>query len=293
MTFTLIKGTFHLRGIDKNGNYYGYEPDGDSIRFKPQNPGLLDNLAQTGWSYRLNGCGHIQLRFEGIDALEIHAEGSHQPHAESARDYLLNHLGFKNVVYSASGRRVKSVENDGRPGYILSKQLGPYGRPIAFVYSGKPEEKDGTDIWLKPERVKQSVNAELLRAGQAYSLYYLTLYYDLRDALTGIVKNARGRNRGIWKYDKTTKGFPVPELRVLEEKYVILPKLFRRVARFFKEGNTKITEFLNWLEASGKNDELIVIPKAQYVKFSYIINVSRNNRVKLKEKSEDVVFIPK
>ena len=291
MTFTLIKGTFHLRGINKKGNYYGYEPDGDSVRFKPQNPDLLKNLKQTGKKYKLNVCGHIQLRFEAIDALEIHAEGSHQPHAESARDCLLNYLGFKNVVYSASGRRVVSVENDGQPGYILSKQLCPYGRPIAFVYSGKPKEKDGTNLWLKPERVRQSANAELLRAGQAYPLYYSTLYYDLRDALTRTVKTARRKREGIWKYDKTTKGFPVPDLKVLEEEYVIFPKLFRRIARFFKKGGTEITKFLKWLvEESGENDELTVIPKIQFIKFSNIIDVSNSGRVKLKEKPENIVF---
>lgn len=292
MTFILIKGTFQLKGIDKNGNSYGYQPDGDSIRFKPQNPIHLDKLEQTGWKYELNGSGHIQLRFEAIDALETHAENSDQPHAEEAREYLLNILGFKNVEYSASGRYISSVDNDGQPGYIISRQLGPYGRPISFAYSGTTKETDGkADFWLTPDMVKQSLNAELLQAGQAYPLYYTSLYYDLRDALTELVKNARNRKKGIWKYDKSTKGFQVPDFKVLETKHVIFPKLFRRIAKFYNEGGKNISNFLNWLTGSNKNDELMVMPQCQYVNFDYLIDV-KGNRVKLKANPENIVFVP-
>ncbi len=64
--FQIIKGTFHVRG---------FQPDGDSIRFKPERPSAWEALT---WprskpkSRRRNPA--IQLRLEGIDALEIHTE---------------------------------------------------------------------------------------------------------------------------------------------------------------------------------------------------------------------------
>ena len=44
MPFILIQGTFHLVGQTQAGNPTGFEPDGDSIQFKPANPQLLDRL---------------------------------------------------------------------------------------------------------------------------------------------------------------------------------------------------------------------------------------------------------
>jgi hypothetical protein len=38
MPFILIHGTFHLVGRTQAGNPSGFEPDGDSIQFKPTNP---------------------------------------------------------------------------------------------------------------------------------------------------------------------------------------------------------------------------------------------------------------
>mgnify|MGYP001088064252 CR=1 FL=1 len=61
MPFTLIKGMFHVQN---------YSPDGDSIRFRPQNAQLVRHL--DGPPAKFNGRGHVQLRLEAIDALETH-----------------------------------------------------------------------------------------------------------------------------------------------------------------------------------------------------------------------------
>ncbi len=76
MPFTVISGTFHLVGMTKAGAASGFEPDGDSMQFKPNNSKLLDRLETQGSNYRLTTIGSTQLRFEGIDALELHFEGS-------------------------------------------------------------------------------------------------------------------------------------------------------------------------------------------------------------------------
>src|SRR4051794_21416587 len=78
-----------------------FEPDGDSMQFKPDNAKLLDRLQKNGSAYRLTSIGSTQLRFEGIDSLELHFEGSHQPRplADNARDFLTGRLGLNPVPY--------------------------------------------------------------------------------------------------------------------------------------------------------------------------------------------------
>ena len=65
MPFFVIEGTYHLVGRTNAGNPSGFEPDGDSMQFKPTNPALLDELARTGSPARLTSIGSAQLRFEG------------------------------------------------------------------------------------------------------------------------------------------------------------------------------------------------------------------------------------
>src|SRR5438128_5894586 len=94
MSFLLIKGTFHL--VDRNaaGKETGFQPDGDSMQFKPDDPGLLGQLTVLAQPVRLTLIGSTQLRFEGIDALDSHfsAPGGtpHQPLglANDARNFL-------------------------------------------------------------------------------------------------------------------------------------------------------------------------------------------------------------
>src|SRR3954468_20217223 len=88
MPFTLIQGTFHLVGRTRAGKDSGFEPDGVSMQFKPDDAKLLDRLQKNGSAYRLTSIGSTQLRFEGVDALELHFEGSPQtrPLADNARD---------------------------------------------------------------------------------------------------------------------------------------------------------------------------------------------------------------
>jgi hypothetical protein len=68
MPFIVIQGTFHLVGRTQAGNPSGFEPDGDSIQFKPANPQLLDRLDQPGRPYRLTLIDSTQLRHYSLRA---------------------------------------------------------------------------------------------------------------------------------------------------------------------------------------------------------------------------------
>jgi endonuclease YncB( thermonuclease family) len=233
MPFTVIQGGFHLVGRTSAGKDTGFEPDGDSMQFKPDDPELLDRLQRNGSTYRLTSIGSTQLRFEGIDALELHFEGSHQPRplADTARDFLTGRLGLNPVPYKPpDGLSVlPPVQRDATRGFILSRALEAHGRPVAFVFDGEPPQPDGSELVLKPALMRKSVNFKPMGAGHAYPLYYDTPFVDLRDAFTKAAATARNKGLGIWASDRSASGIPISDQETLERDAVVFPKLFRRV----------------------------------------------------------------
>ena len=197
MAFVLIKGTFHVKG---------YSPDGDSIRFRAKNSDNWKKLS--GPAVELNARGHAQLRIEAVDALETHYQGYHQPLklAKAAGRYLLSYLGIHEVVWDESQTRVIKAE-DGTEGYILARSTEANRRPVAFVFAGGIEERDGSLINLDESILKKSLNYGLIARGLAYPTYYNGLFSDLRLPLTRAMAHARAEGKGIWPYDVTTKGF--------------------------------------------------------------------------------------
>ena len=228
MPFTLIAGTFEV---------VNYSPDGDSIRFAPDNLSLLNRL--TGGHAKVNARGHVQLRIEAIDALETHytppSGGGvyHQPlrWADAATDRLLDYAGIGNIEWDSSHKTILAAD-DGTPGYILCRTVEKYGRPIAFVYAGEPPEADGAAVKLHPVRLRDSYNYVVLDEGLAFPTYYKGLFADLRGALTERAAAARDADRGVWSDDVTNTGVDVTGLAALTTDAVILPKLFRRLSEY-------------------------------------------------------------
>src|SRR3954471_24978466 len=96
MPFTLIKGSFRPAAGT---------PDGDSVRFEPDDPDLMRSIPGVRMPA---GQTTVQLRYEGIDALEKKAI---QPYARNARDTNLHLLGTQGADDPVGAR-----------GYILTRQ---------------------------------------------------------------------------------------------------------------------------------------------------------------------------
>jgi len=155
MPFILIKGRFKPKaGI----------PDGDSVRFLADNLSLWNNLK--GKPVKL-GTGAktkdtVQLRFEGIDAIE---KGAIKPLSTDAKKNMLDLIGF-------------NKSNSQEPtGYVLARMTDDkYGRPVCFVFAGRTGRKDGSEVYLDGPMLRDSVNyqqanrrwAELTSFWQAY-----------------------------------------------------------------------------------------------------------------------------
>ncbi len=66
MPFLIVKGSFHLVGETRKGNPSGFQPDGDSMQFKPNRPALLDQLERVAQPYKLSSIWSTQLRFDRV-----------------------------------------------------------------------------------------------------------------------------------------------------------------------------------------------------------------------------------
>jgi len=293
MPFSVICGSYHLVGQTRSGHPSGFEPDGDSMQFQPDQPTLLDRLDQVGAPYRLTPIGSTQLRFEGVDALELHFEGSHQPRplADQARDYLTGRLGLNPVPYRPPANlRVKPpVPKDATRGYILSRALEAHGRPVAFAFAGKPPAPDGTEILLKPALLRKSLNYRSVRNGHAYPLFYDTLFADLRRTLASATHEARTAQRGLWASDLTGTGVKVRTQVDLERDGVVFPKLYRRLTTFLREGTGPLARFPAWLE---KTREQVVDLSADgnFTHFDNLVKVD-GNVVSLRLAPDQIVFV--
>ena len=101
------------------GDFPGPQPDGDTVKFKPDTPALVDALPRrSGRPAQINSRG-ISVRLDAIDALETHFDDDHQElaGATAARDALLAQLRFTGVTFFPDAPNNVEAERRGhRPG---------------------------------------------------------------------------------------------------------------------------------------------------------------------------------
>jgi len=269
MPFTLIKGTFH----PEFGN-----PDGDSLRFLADDPEPIFKLRRRKHPARLSRVnGSIQLRYEGIDTMET---GALEPYTSDATQANLDLAGTNGGSQPARG-------------YILSNQLGPNGRPIAFVFAGDTYVEDGRDdIFVTPEDIKTSLNVQLLRAGHAYPLFYDTLFLDLRQTCREASLEAKEALRGVWAADATQNG--AEWTGNPDTMAPLFPKLWRRIDKFSRDEDffnpARPMANLPAYVAQLGEERVIDTSTGRTTGFDNLIEVT-DTTVKLNSKPEDLVII--
>jgi hypothetical protein len=301
MSYTLIKGWFHIHYPNTPLN--GPEPDGDTLKFQPDNRRLIESLPRPNFYAKFNQAGMTSIRCEAYDSLETHYDIEGQEYhqeinlALEARDTLLAEAGFGQVTYyvdsPAHKYKVKTVENHPIRGYILANTLDTYGRTVAFIFAGDRPEVDGSRVFVTPQDIGASLNAIMLQKGEGYGAFYLGLPTDLRDHLKGIAGTARAAGAGLWQKATATPGTraTIDDPAQLQN-LVLWPKLFRRLAAFYQDGNTDLAALDAWLRADPRNrDDRLLLPGPELGNLHDLIEVS-GNKVWLKHKSEDVVVVP-
>lgn len=270
MPFTLIKGTFRPAA----GN-----PDGDSVRFQPDDRDLMRSIPRVRMSATATT---VQLRYEGIDALEKHAV---QPHAVNARDLNLQLLGTTGAS-DAQGAR----------GFILTREGDKKsGRPVCFVFAGDDTtlvKEDGADdgdaIFLQSAAVRHSVNYKLMEAGKVYPLFYETLFKELRDELIIGLQDARTAHNEYIILDSSNEGFDYLGPHDLNLLPPIFPKLFRRLDDW---NGATLQGFRGWLERND-NERVFILSEGRFLGFQDCLEIN-GNHIKMIYAPEDMVFRPK
>jgi endonuclease YncB( thermonuclease family) len=297
VSYTLLAGEFVIRYADRPRG--GPEPDGDTIKFAPASPALVDTLPRvSGRAPDLNSRG-ISVRLEAIDALETHFAEAHQElaGANGARDRLLSELGFRDVTFFADlPNKVQSASRDALPGHVLSNGIDANGRMIGFVFEGVADEPDGSRVFLDAARVDRSVNARLLAAGQAYPAFYATLPGDLRAHLADVSRAARAARSpaGIWPRSTADPdaAASVADLPALEE-LVLWPKLFRRIVPYLAAGFSDFDAFDAWLRAdpTDRDDALFLLDRLERGNLHDVVR-ARGQTVQLTVWPEDFIIEP-
>src|SRR4051794_15690801 len=284
MPMLCLAGAFHVLGT---------QPDGDSLRFRPDDPAAWDDVPGAH-AVRRNAAGAAQLRVDAIDALETHytPPGGHTLHqplelADAAAAELLSWLGFTGV--QRDGETVSAVAADGLPGFILTRGADLYGRCVALVGRGDPPAPSGGQLRVEVALLRETANHRLMATGLAYPTFYTNLYVDLRTELAAQAAAARAAGLGVFAGDRTQEGVTVKSLATLTDDAVILPKLFRRLADFLhlNGDDPSLTGFMTFL--SQQDDQLWVIPTGQKTSLDTVVAVS-GQTVRLKRLPEELVF---
>ncbi len=295
MTYTVLRGQFVIRYADLPRQ--GPEPDGDTVKFRPDTPALVETLPRrSGRPPDINGRG-ISVRLEAIDALETHFAETHQElaGANAARDELLRLLGFTNVTFFPDlPNKVASADQDSLRGYVLSNGIDANGRLIGFVYPGEHPGPDGATVFIDDTLVDRSANAALLSAGHAYPAFYATLPATLRSHLAEASRAARAAQAGLWPRSVADPDgtATVAGLSALQQ-LVCWPKLFRRIVPYLATGATSFDGFDAWLRADpvNRDDALFLLDRLEAANMHDVVHAA-GQRIQLTVWPEQFIIDP-
>jgi endonuclease YncB( thermonuclease family) len=281
MAMTVIAGTFTVLGA---------QPDGDSVRFTPDDPAQWDLIGGPNRVKR-NASGAAQLRLDAIDALETHygSPRTHQPLglAHAAAEELLTWLGFGDVERKPDETVTASTPTS-VAGHIFTRSADLYGRCIALVGRGDPPRDSGSPVFVDVDVLEATANHDLIGKGLAYPTYYRALFPDLRRELTAQVNEARGAGSGIWPDDQTTTGAAITGLDDLENTVVILPKLFRRLVDYLRLGDSSLAGFPAFLDQAA--DRFFILSTGHSTTgIDQVVEVD-GDTVRMTHPPEDLVF---
>ncbi len=282
--FLAIRGAFVI---------IGKSPDGDSVRFKPDNQNLLFNLKNPS-RIKVSADGSVQLRFEAIDAPELHFGDLEQPLGAQARDVLLREMGFRKV--EVENRMVRSSDPKELRGVILSQAAEGNGRPIAYVIVGAFANsfEDGSRVEVDNNVLEKTINKTMLENGMAYYTVYSSTPEAHRLYLKNISAKARAAKRGVWGMDRSSSFVLQKQADVDVNGQLILPKLFRRASSYLasirkKEFKGNIKQWLVWTQSEKKSENDIVKIGSDEQRLSDLLEV-RGGNVSFKADLLEMVF---
>lgn len=278
-----------------------YEPDGDSVRFIADDATHYDALKRSDRIRPSQRDGSVQLRFEGVDAPELHYGKDAQPLGDTARDALLNWIGFTAIEFDhAQPTRVTTAKPATVRAAILAQMVEVNGRPVVYVLLETANNLPGDGAWINADQalLDQTLNLRLLSDGQAYYTVYTSLPADHRRHLRAVAAQARTAGRGVWGRDTTADWLLVNQESIGPDGQLILPKLFRRCTDYLKAVDKGFIGNLgDWLLASSatptrdENDRVLLRDTTE-VHLSDLIQ-QRNQHIAFQADLLDLTFVEK
>jgi endonuclease YncB( thermonuclease family) len=284
----------------------GKQPDGDSVRFIPKRRHAFRGLYRDDRIRPSRTDGSVQLRFEGVDAPELHYGRYAQPLGAESRDRLLAWMGFEKIEYvNDSEKTVKSSQPKSVPGAILTKAAETNGRPISYVLLADSAETLPDGDWMRVDEdlLAQTLNHRLLAEGLAYYTVYTSTPLVHRQVLRDVAAKARDAALGVWELDTSEQFVLIDHDSIGPQGDLILPKLFRRCTDYLKDTTSQADPeetfrktLPRWLmDNPRQNDRVLLLDSVETmpsveVSFSDLIRQS-NRRIFLQADSLDVVFV--
>jgi endonuclease YncB( thermonuclease family) len=269
----------------------GKQPDGDSIRFVPDSPDLLDSLRRS-WRVRRSSDGSVQLRLEGIDAPETHYGALAQPLGAQARDALLELCGFRDI--RRDGEEVVSASPERRPAAILSELVDANGRPVSILLVDE-DLPDGEYVEVDDDTLRRTANTALLADGSAYLTLYDSCAPPIRAAFRSTAADARERRLGVWAQDETAGFELVDQDSIGPEGQLVLPKLFRRCSDYLRTRAPDET-LRDWLRTHGPperpEDDRVIVGGSVQTRLSELVE-QRDTSIAFPVDLLDIVFVEK
>jgi Staphylococcal nuclease homologue len=281
-SYLVIKGSFVV---------IGKQPDGDSVRFRPDQPALLKKLKR-GYRIQPSKDGTVQLRFEAIDAPELHYLGQQQPLGAEARDLLLGQLGFSDFTHDKNDKITFATPQEIRGG-ILSQSAEINGRPVSYVFLEADLEAftDGQRMGLDDALLAKSMNANVLQAGMAYYTVYSSQPESHQVFMRDLAQQSKDANLGIWRVDKTSE-FTLNNFEDVTNHQLILPKLFRRCINYLRDKDKGFAGTLqDWLLTNPDSNDALQLGTRQTT-LSSVLQIE-GNTIKVLFDPLEAVFLEK
>ncbi|MDQ3901889.1 MAG: nuclease [Actinomycetota bacterium] len=279
----------------------GYEPDGDSVRFIADDASHYGALKRADRIRPSQRDGSVQLRFEAVDAPELHYGIDAQPLGATARDALLDWIGFTTIEYDQHRKvQVRSATPTSVRAAIFAQMVEVNGRPVSYVLVETAGNLPADGGWVNVDEalLDETLNARLLSEAQAYYTVYTSTPVGHRSHLRAVAGGARTAGRGVWSLDTTADWVLADQASIGPGGQLILPKLFRRCTDYLKAVGKGFTGNLgDWLVASSatptrdENDRVLMHGTAE-VHLSDLIQ-QRNQHIAFQADLLDITFVEK
>lgn len=287
----------------------GKEPDGDSVRFIADKQNSYRGLYRDDRVKPSRVDKSVQLRFEGVDAPELHYGKDAQPLGTEVRDRLLAWMGFKKIEFTGkNSNSVKDSQPKTIPGAILTKGVETNGRPVSYVLleSEANSLDDGDWVRVDDALLKQTLNFRLLAEGMAYYTVYTSTPLIHREVLREAAAKGREQGLGVWELDTTDSFSLKNQASIGPGGQLILPKLFRRCTDYLKDTTAGVEAqeevfrdtLKDWLLSNpGQNDQVLILDSVETlpsveVQLSDLLRQS-NRQIFFQPDLLDLVFVEK